>query len=807
MTQTDNQQARIVIIGGGVIGTSVAYHLARAGESDVLLLEKSQLTQGCTWHAAGLVGQLRSKRNLTRLMQNSVAVYDRLEAESGLSIDWKKVGSLRLASSKQRWSEIQRSMSQAKSFGVECHALSAKQAQQKFSYISTEGVVGAAYIPGDGYIDPYALTHAYASVAKANGVRIQLDRLVTDIIVRNRRVVAIETDKGKIECDIVVNCAGLWAKKVGEMAGVPLAAGIVQHQYFLTEKKLDFAADLTTLRDPDNNFYLKPDTGAFAIGGWEDDSVGCWHGKPPFEFGRELFAENLERLERFALPASKRLPVLNEIGIQSVINGPIPVSADGEPIMGLAPQLDNFFVACGFTAGIAASGGAGLAMSNWILEGDPGMDLWAFDVRRFGPAQAQSRFLQTRTIETYAHYYKIHWPGHEHTTARGLSRSPLYSLLEDAGAVFGSKFGWERVNYFKHSGVESTQTPSFEDRSGWFNQIAYECTAIRENVALIDQSSFAKFKITGPGAFSALDKIIANRLPREPGAAVYTQLCNSKGGIEADLTVIHLADETFMVVTGAGFAIRDYHWIEQHLPDDGSVQLTDITSNLSVINLCGPYARHVLEALSDNSVCNQSLPFLSAANVELANTQVLAVRIGYVGELGFELYMKPENAAHVYQALWQAGSKYKITNVGYFAIESCRLEKGYAYWSSDIGPEINPYEAGLGFSVALDKTEFMGRQALVKISQHHSAKKLVTLSHPDFIALYGGEPVFVAGELMGYTTSAGYGHRLGRTIAYAYLPHDLNQQSEIEVEAFGKLYKLSLGSRCLYDKGNKRLKA
>ena len=807
MTQTGSQQARIVIIGGGVIGASVAYHLAQTGESDVLVLEKSQLTNGCTWHAAGLVGQLRSKRNLTRLMQNSVAVYDRLEAESGLSIDWKKVGSLRLASSKQRWSEIQRSMSQAKSFGVECHSLSANQAQQRFPYISTQGVVGAAFIPGDGYIDPYALTQAYASVAKAKGVRIQLDTLVTDIVVKNRRVVAVETDKGEIVCDIVVNCAGLWAKKVGEMAGVPLAAGIVEHQYFLTEKKLDFAADLTTLRDPDNNFYLKPDTGAFAIGGWEDDSNGCWRGKPPFEFGRELFAENLERLERFALPASKRLPVLNEIGIQSVINGPIPVSADGEPIMGLAPQLDNFYVACGFTAGIAASGGAGLAMSNWILEGDPGMDLWAFDVRRFGPAQAQDRFLQARTIETYASYYKIHWPGHEALSARGLSRSPLYSQLNGAGAVFGSKFGWERVNYFKHSGIESDDVPSFENKPGWFKQLDYECAAIRDNVALIDQSSFAKFKVSGPGAFSALDKIIANRLPQRPGTAVYTQLCNSNAGIEADLTVIHLADGTFMVVTGAGFAIRDYHWIEKHLPDDGCVQLADITSTLSVINICGPHARHVLEALSDSDVCNESMPFLSAVNIDLANTQVLAVRIGYVGVLGFELYMKPENAAHVYESLCQAGREYKIANAGYYAIESCRLEKGYVYWSSDIGPEINPYQAGLGFSVALDKPDFIGKQALVKTSKTQSSKKLVTLSHPGFIPLHGGEPIFIDGELKGYTTSAGYGHRLGITIAYAYLPHDLNPQSMTEVEAFGTLYKLNSGSRCLYDAGNQRLKA
>lgn len=807
MTDRVDQHARIVIIGGGVIGTSVAYHLALAGENDVLVLEKSRLTDGCTWHAAGLVGQLRSKRNLTRLMQNSVAVFDRLESESGLNIDWRKVGSLRLASSKQRWSEIQRSMSQAKSFGVECHALTAGEAQQRFPYINTEGVEGAAYIPGDGYIDPYALTQAYASVAKSKGVRIQQDTLVTGIVIKGKEVVAVETENGRVVCDILVNCAGLWAKRVGEMAGVPLASGIVEHQYFLTEKKLEFPPDLTTLRDPDNNFYLKPDTGAFAIGGWEDHSRGCWRSKPPFDFGRELFAENMQRLERFAFPASRRLPVLNEIGIQSVINGPIPVSADGEPIMGLCPQLNNFYVACGFTAGIAASGGAGLAMSNWITEGDPGMDLWAFDVRRFGPVHAQGRFLESRTIETYAGYYKIHWPGHEAKSARGIRRSPLYPALDQAGAVFGSKFGWERANYFKHPGIQSNDKPSFERKPGWFNQVAHECAAIRDAVAVIDQSSFAKFELTGPGAFSALDTIIANRLPDRPGRAVYTQLCNSRGGIEADLTVIRITDETFMVVTGSGFAVRDYHWIEQQLPGDGSVRMNDITSSLSTLNLCGPKARDLLQSLTDDDLSNENLPFLSAMSIELANSSALAVRIGYVGELGYELYVKPDNAAHIYESLWHKGAEFNIVNAGYYALESCRLEKGYPYWSTDIGPDINPYAAALGFCVALDKPDFTGRRALKALSQNQSGKKLVTLTRTEFIPLYGGEPVYSQGVLQGSTTSAGYGHRIGGTVAFAYLPADIDKKSVIEVEAFGNLYQFNVAERCLYDAGHSRLKA
>ena len=464
MSFSADRHARIVIIGAGAIGCSLAYHLARAGETDVLVLEKAQITHGCTWHAAGLVGQLRGKKSLTRLMQNSVAVFDRLADETGQATDWKKVGSLRLASSEARWSEIRRSMQLVKSFGFEAHMLTPQEARDKFPYIDPDGVVGAAFIPSDGYIDPYAVTQAFAYAARQNGAKIEEGVCVEDIVVENRRAVGVVTDHGTIGCDVLVNCAGLWAKRIGEMAGVALAAGVVEHQYFVTEKGLDYGDDLPTLRDPDKNFYLKPDVGgAFAIGGWEDGTEGCWQQRAPFDFGRQLFPANMDRLELFALPAAERLPVLNEIGIRTVINGPIPVSADGEPIMGLAPELDNFYVACGFTAGIAASGGAGDAMANWIMHGDPGLDLWPFDVRRFGAPHTQASYLQERAIEAYGAYYKIHWPGEESHAGRGLRRSPLHEALKASGARFGSKFGWERANWFALPGTTCDETPSFVD--------------------------------------------------------------------------------------------------------------------------------------------------------------------------------------------------------------------------------------------------------------------------------------------------------------------------------------------------------
>jgi glycine cleavage system aminomethyltransferase T/glycine/D-amino acid oxidase-like deaminating enzyme len=805
MTFRADRHVHILIIGGGAIGTSVAYHLARDGAKDVLLVEKAQLTHGSTWHAAGLVGQLRGKRNLTRLMQNSVAVFDRLEAETGQAISWKKVGSLRLAGSPERWSEIRRAMTQAKSFGVECHALSAEEAKSRFPYIVTDGIEGAAFIPGDGYIDPYSLTMAYAKAARMNGARIEEGVCVREITVEGRRALGVVTDGGTIACDVLVNCAGLWAKRVGAMAGVALAAGIVEHQYFLTEKTLKLPPDLTTLRDPDRNFYLKPDTGSFAIGGWEDGSKGCWRGMPPLEFGRELFAPNMERLELFALPAAERLPILNDIGIQTVINGPIPVSADGEPIMGLAPELDNFYVACGFTAGIAASGGAGLAMANTILHGDAGMDLWPFDVRRFGPLHAQARYLEERAIEAYGAYYKIHWPGEETHAGRGLRRSPFYETLNRAGAVNGTKFGWERPNWFARSGDDPRDIPSFEGKPNWFDAVAQEHRAIRERVALIDQTSFAKFEISGVGAFASMQKIAANDLGGGWDRAIYTQLCNEKGGIEADVTILSVASDLLFVITGSGFGIHDAHWISRHLPE--GVKLREVTGQWATLNLCGPRSREVLAAVTDDDVSNAGFPFLGLRKIAVGDARAYAVRIGYVGELGYELYIPQDYAAHVYDVLWRAGQDYGIANAGYRAIDSCRMEKGYLYWSGDVSPDYNPYEAGLSFCVALDKGDFIGRNALSRIKAEGVTRKLSSFTVEGFAPFHGGEAIIFGGRVVGSTTSTGYGHTLGKTIAFGYLPVTLAGETRFEIEAFGKIYAATRGPRCLYDARMERLRS
>ena len=473
--------------------------------------------------------------------------------------------------------------------------------------------------------------------------------------------------------------------------------------------------------------------------------------------------------------------------------------------MGVAPELDNFYVACGFTAGIAASGGAGQAMANWILHGDSGLDLWPFDVRRFGPPHAQAQYLAERAVEAYGGYYKIHWPGEETQAGRGLRRSPLHTALAEAGAVFGAKFGWERANWFRSSNPSATDTPSFEGKPGWFPAVAAEVKAIRQGVALIDQTSFSKFQISGPGTQAALNRIAAGDLSGKPGQAVYTQLCNDKGGIEADVTFLLTGPDRFLMITGSGFGIRDSNWLRRHLPPE--ITLRDVTNAYAVLNLCGPKSRDVLQKVSPDDVSNAAFPFLTARPIDIGSARVLAVRVGYVGELGWELYVPTEYAPHVHDTLMQAGEPLGIRPVGYAAIESCRLEKGYVYWSADVTPETTPFEAGLGFAVALDKGDFTGRTALQQAKATGPKRRLTTLAVDGFAPFLGGETVLSDGKVVGSLTSAGYGHHLGQSIGYAYLAADLSDRQDFQIEAFGKAYPARRGPRCPYDPKQERLKA
>ncbi len=822
MTKTFPASARIVVIGGGVIGTSIAYHLAKSGEKDVLLLEKASLTEGATWHAAGLVGQFRSQQNLMSLMNDSVKLFDSLLEETGQDPSWCKVGSLRLAGTDDRWKELLKSHSAAQAVGFEMNMLTPKEALEIYPLIEIDDLVGAAFIPDDGHIDPNSLTQAYARGIRASGGRIIEGVMVKELVRECDRITHVVTDHGTIEVDVVVNAAGLWARQVGWMAGVEIAAGVVEHQYLVTEKSQLVPDNLPALRDPDGGYYAKPEPGALAIGGWERQTrqVDPQHGFA-WENERFLFDSNLERLEEFFEPALKRLPVLNELGVRTIVNGPIPISPDGEPIMGPVPGLSNFYAACAFTSGIAASGGAGKAMANWILHGDPGLDLWAFDIRRFGSLHAGRKFLHERAVESYAKYYDIHWPGEELESARGVRRSPLYLTLKQHGAVFGSKFGWERANWFATGDIPQIDVMGF-DRPQQYITIGREHKAARERAVLIDMSSFTKFEISGKDACQFLQYLCVANVDKEPGGATYTQLCNERGGIEADVTIIRRGQDCFWLITGSGFSIRDRHWIEnslkKYLKRHGNnwrakgeqwvrssgagitrVVIRDITSAYGVINLAGPCARKTLQKVCDEDLCHEAFSFMTARDIRIGYAPALAYRVTYIGELGWELYIPSEYMQYVYEVLQEAGKEFDITNIGYRAIDSLRIEKKYLAWGVDITPDYNPYEAGLQFLIDYDKEEFLGREALAKIAEDGVSQKLVCLALDDPLPVFGGEAIFVDDQVVAQTTSGNFGYTVGKSLVLGYLPVKHMDATGFTIEAFGKRSSATLIKGSAYD--------
>jgi len=798
--------ARIVIVGGGAIGTSIAYHLAKMGEKDVLVLEKNQLTAGSTWHAAGLMGQLRSKVNLTRLMQYSADLCARIGAETGQDVGWKNVGSLRLAASDARWEELKRAHTAARSYGFDMELVGPDEVRRLFPLVDTAGLRGATWIASDGHVDPYSLTHAYAKGARAGGVRIVEGVTVTGFAISDRRLTAVKTTDGDVGCEVVVNAAGLWARQLGELAGINLPVTVLEHEYFVTEKSPAVPDDLPTLRDPDANFYVKPEPGAMAIGGWEKAARAAHGlGRLPMTFGQELFPDDLDRISEVIEGAASRIPILGRLGVRSVVNGPIPISADGEPVMGLAGDYENFFVACGFTSGIAASGGAGRAMANWIVEGDPGMDLWAFDLRRFGHPHGGLAYLRDSAIEAYSKYYAIAWPEEERSACRPLRRSALYQTLTAQGAVNGVKFGWERPNYFLRPGEARPPLETFE-RAPHAGVIGREHRLVREGVAMIDQSSFTKFEVSGPGALAWLQWLAAANVDRSETAVVYTQLLNRRGGIEADLTIMRRGEARFHVVTGSAFGTRDGGWLRRHLPRDGSVAVQDVTGAYGVINLCGPLAREALARVSEDDVSNAAFPYMTGREIRIGWAPAFAARVTYVGELGWELHVPTEYMAYVYQVLRAAGAPFGIADVGYKAISSLRMEKRYLYWGADITPDDTPLEAGLGFAVAMKKGDFQGRDALAAQQERGVTRRLACFRLDDPLPVYGGEAMSAEGRAIGMTTSGDYGHSIGAALVFGYLKAEDMGLREIEVEAFGRRSRATLVDRCAYDPEGKRLR-
>ncbi len=807
-------QAQAVIIGGGIVGCSTAYHLARMGYKDTVLLEQAKLTSGSTFHAAGLVGQLRSSANITQLLSYSVDLYRSLEAETGLATGWKMNGGLRLACNKERWTEVRRQATTAHSFGLEMHLLTPSEAQDLWPPMDVSDVIGAAFMPTDGQANPSDITQSLAKGARMAGAQIFEDTPVSAIEVDKGRVCAVITPQGRIACEVLINCAGQWAREVGQLAGVNVPLVSVQHQYLVTMPVADLPRDLPTLRDPDRLIYFKEEVGGLVMGGYEPNPISWAEAGIPKNFNFSLLDSDWDHFEPLMEQAIERVPVLQEAGVRELVNGPESFTPDGNFILGLAPELDNFFVGAGFNAfGIASGGGAGMALAKWVIDGEPPFEIWPADIRRFGRPHFDVQWVRKRTLEAYSKHYTMAWPSEEHSSGRPCRRSPLYEQLLAVGACFGEKLGWERPNWFAGEGEKPVDVYSFE-RQNWFNAVGREHKAARERVVVLDQSSFAKFLMVGADACRALDWICANQVDRPVGTLIYTQLLNSRGGIECDLTVARLAEDRFYLVTGTGFATHDFDWIRRNIPAGLNANIVDVTSAEAVLSVMGPSARSVLEKLTHDDVSDSAFAFASLREIGVAGVPVKALRITYVGELGWELHVPVEMVAVVYDALMQAGEEFGISNAGYRAIESLRLEKGYRAWGSDIGPDYTPLEAGLGWAVKLrSNRSFLGRDALVAQRDKPLTRRLACFSVDDpQVVLLGRETLYRNGTRAGWLSSAGWGYTLGKNIGYGYVrnPEGIDdaylKNGVYELEVATERVPCNIHLKPLYDPGMKKIK-
>jgi 4-methylaminobutanoate oxidase (formaldehyde-forming) len=805
-----------VIVGGGVGGTSIAHHLARLGWDDVVLVERNQLTSGSTFHSAGLVGQLRGSVSLTKLMMYSVELYRELGEDCG----WIECGGIRLASSEERMEELRRQAGWAKTFGLPLELISAAEAKDLFPLMSTEGVLGAAWLPTDGYLDPSQLTFALAERAREGGARIFTSTRVTGIESERGRVRRVRTERGDIEADVVVIAAGMFAAEVGRLAGLRIPVQPMSHEFIVTQpfRERDPANPLPTLRDPDLLVYFREDAGGLVMGGYErpaapaflPDGESGFDQIPP-DFNGRLLEDDWDRFEEIVANSRRRVPEMEHVKVTRMVNGPEGFTPDNEFCLG-ETEIGGLFVAAGFCAhGLAGAGGVGKAMAEWISQGEPSLDLWHMDIRRFGTHYRSPSYSLKRIRETYETYYDIKYPAHEREAGRPLRVSPANAWQREHGAAFGEKSGWERVNWYDSNaagGDEGLRPRGWAGRN-WSPAIRAEHAACRDAAALFDESSFAKLEIAGPGAADLLERLCDNQVAREAGRITYTQMLNTRGGIECDFTVARLAEERFSIVTGTAFGNHDREWIRRHLPEDGSVHVQDVTSAWACFGIWGPRSRDVLTGLTPQSLAGEDFPYMSVREITVGDVPVRALRVTYVGELGWELYCPTEYGVTLWRTLWEAGRPHGLVAGGYRAIDSLRLEKGYRVWGADITPDETPYEGGLGFCVKLDKPGgFVGRDALVEASERGPRMSLacLTLADPRSVAL-GNEPVRIGGEIVGRVTTGGYGYSVGRSIAYAYLPPEHSRAgTELAVEVFGSWIEGVVTDEPLYDPRSERVR-
>ena len=811
-------RAQVVIVGGGVVGTSVAYHLTKLGWTDVVLLEQGRLSSGTTWHAAGLVGQLRASESGTRLVRYSTELYAELEAEVGLSTGYKRCGGVTVARTDDRMTQLRRTAASADAYGLECVLLTPEEARERYPVMQVDDLVGAIWLPGDATANPTDLTQALAKGARRGGARVLERTRVLDVLVTDGRVTGVRTDAGDIEAEVVVNCAGQWAKELGAMAGVNVPLHSAEHFYVVTEPFAGVRPELPILRDPDGYTYFKEEVGGLVVGGFEPEAKP-WVSPDaiPYPFEFQLLDEDWEHFSILMENAVLRIPALRETGVRKFYNGPESFTPDNQFILGPAPETRNFYVGAGFNSvGIASAGGAGRALAEWIVGGEASTDLTAVDIRRFARFNGNNQWLHDRVAEVLGLHYEIPWPNREMRTARPFRRSPVYHLLERANASFGSRMGWERANFFAPPGTEPVIEYSWS-KPNWLPWVAAEHTNTRSAVTVFDQTSFSKYLVVGPDAESALQWLCTADVAVPPGRTVYTGMLNARGTYESDVTVTRISGTEYLVVSSAATTERDQDHIRRNLPSGSAATVVDLTSSYAVLGVMGPRSRELLSRLTRADLSHDAFPFGTSREIDLGYATVRATRITYVGELGWELYVPTEFAVGVYEGLLSAGPDLGVANGGYYAIESLRLEKGYRAFGRELTPDYTPVDAGLLFACKL-RTDipFLGREALERARAAGARRKLVSFSVEDPDAMmWGGELMLRGGAPSGQVMSAAWGATVGSCVGLAYLwdpaggPVDAEwvRASSYEVDIGGERRPVALSLKPLVDPDGDRIRA
>ncbi len=804
-------QARVVVVGGGIMGVSVAFHLAKLGWTDVVVLEKGEIASGESGWAAGLVTQFHTSPTLMQIRKYSIDLF----SELGLI---RHVGSLRLASSQAQLQELKRNVSQARAIGLEVEVIGPEEAVRYFPSLSKESLFGAFYIPRDGHLDPYLTTTDLARRTREMGVTIHTDTRLTGIRISPRgEVAAAVTDKGTIRTEILINAAGLWGPQVAAMAGLHIPTTPVDHQHIALKAVPgnELPHDTPCLRDPDNLVYLREENGGLVVGGYELNPIARWVDGTPWEHGGKALPPDYDQFEPLLEGVIRRIPYLERAEIITLVRHPGAYTPDSRPLLGPLPGVRGFWCAAGLSLnGYGGAGGMGKLLAEWIVEGEPSLDVFGFHAWRFGRYYADPSYAAERTREGVKYYYLLRYPNDENEWARPRRLSPVHGRCQELGAVFGEKNGWERVNYFQ-PGKTWRRMGADQRQWGWtrppyFERLSQEHQACRERVAIFDMSSFGKIDVLGPGALPLLQRLADNQIDVPVGRAVYTQFLNTRGGVEADVTITRLTPEHFRLVTGSNFIGNDLGLVRMGVrPGDLSVEIRDVTEEYATIGLWGPKARHVLQSVTSSDVSNAAIPYMSSAVIEMAGAQALAQRVTYVGELGWEFYLPIEAATRVWDALWAEGQNHGIEPGGYKVLDSLRLEKAYRYYSLDVTMTENPFSAGLGFCVRMNKGDFVGRQALAKLKEHGLSERLCTLTvaGEEYVTLYGGEAVLSGREVVGRLRSAGYGFTVRRNIAYSYLPTALGKEgTALEVDVFGERLPAVVAPDVLYDPQGERLR-